>query len=346
MKSITKRRRLAISMVALSLGALSACGSGSADSATEASSAKLGQVNFVGFEGSPLNTIERLAVKKGFFEDHDLEVKFVGASSAATMASALLGDSAQFGTVSLPVTAPLAQQGTCFQYDTAQFRNYTNIIAGPDVELEHQDEPYPANLKDLEGKKIGIVAVGTSQEAQMNRLLADAGLEPGDVTYVATGGAATAVSAFREGQVDIQFTFPPVQQLLKPDEYQMVADLLDTDGDALDPLIQAFSGTTCDYAKSNPEQVEAFCAGIWDAYDFVNDPANKDEMGSFMAEILDTDKALGDQIWNDFSTSLPSAGFDEESWDAQSAFLPDSSVKIPAYGDVVNPGCAVDDPRK
>lgn len=61
------------------------------------------------------------------------------------------------------------------------------------------------NLTDLKGKKIGIPQLGATLETYVNAVLADGGLQGGDVKYVATGIGAPMGEALKKGQVDAAF---------------------------------------------------------------------------------------------------------------------------------------------
>ena len=215
---------------------------------------KIGAITYVGFDGAPLNLTEQVAIDRGFFGARGLDVKFVGAANGGQMASSLIGGSAQIGTLTISATAPLLKQGQCFQYLTAGARTYYNLVAQPDLKLPNANQPYPKNLVDLKGKKIAINARGTAMEFMMDAVLRQAGPSPADITYIATGGAATAVAAFRNKQVDVALDFPIQEQLLKPGDFQYMAKL--TEISANNPiyhLTQVFSGASCDYVKKNPQ---------------------------------------------------------------------------------------------
>lgn len=94
---------------------------------------KIASITYVGFEGAPLNLTEQVAIEKGIFAAHGLEVKFVGAASGQQMVSALMGGSGQIAVLTTSATAPLIRQGQCFQYLTSGARTYYNLIAQPDL---------------------------------------------------------------------------------------------------------------------------------------------------------------------------------------------------------------------
>lgn len=308
--------------------------------------ADLGQVTYVGYTGSLLNVIEQTAIQKGFFRNCGLDVQFIHAKSAAEMVSALMGGSAQFGVLSPPATVPLDEQGECFSYKSPNASSFFNVIARKGVDLPNLDKGYPANLADMKGKRVGVVSIGGPGQSFVESPLAQAGMTGADVTFIATSGLPTSIAAIQQAQVDFLFSYPPIQQMLDADDFVVVADLVNTQGDPLDPLIQSFSGSTCDHAQKNPAITKAFCSGIRDAYDYANNPANDEGMAQVVAQMLSVEPAMALAIWKDYRAIVPSPVIDEARWQAQAPFLRKEGAKMPDYATRVDAACAVDDPRK
>lgn len=300
---------------------------------------KVGSITYVGFAGGPLNLTEQVAIDRGLFAAHGLDVKYITAGAGPQMVSALMGGSAQIGVLTMSASAPLIRQGQCFQYLTSGARAYFNLLAQPDLKLPNASVPFPGNLVDLKGKKIGIVARGTVMEFIMETLLKQAGVNPADVTYIGTGGAATAVAAFRNRQIDVALTFPIQEQMLKPNEYQVLAKLHEIEkNNPIYGLTQVFSGTTCDFAKSNPAIVSAFCSAIGEAYRYVNNPANTEVVISVVQKTLSIDKPTAESFWQQYKASWPSPKIDIGSWNAQKIVVP-QGTEVPNYADHVPSSC-------
>lgn len=294
---------------------------------------------FGGYDGSPLNLTERVAIEKGFFGKHGLDVKFVGASSGQQMAAALMGGSAQFGVLTTTAIAPVIRQGQCFTYLASGARAFYNIIAQPDLDRPNAAKPFPENLVDLKGKRIAINARGTALEFMMNAVLKQAGIDPSEVTYIATGGAATAVAAFRNKQVDAAIDFPIQEQLLKSDEFVSVARLMDIEKDnPIYNLTQVYSGTTCEYAQKNPQVVESFCAAVGEAYQYLNDPKNSGEMLDLVQKTLGLDRGTTEAFWQQYKGVWPTPKIDTASWEAQKILLP-AGTDLPDYNKYVSSAC-------
>jgi ABC-type nitrate/sulfonate/bicarbonate transport system substrate-binding protein len=322
---------------------LTACGgSDKAASTSESGSADLGTVSIAIFGSGPASGMERLAFEQGFAADRG--VKLDSTYSVVTgkeIGAALLNGSAQFGSLTTAVAQPLMDQGECFRFLTAGERNIYEFIAKPELKLDDY-KSYPENLQGLKGKRIGVSALGTLGEALATHVLEEAGLSKGDVTFVATGGVASAVAAFQEGQVDANWSFAPQLQILAPDEYTKLTNFVGGDDAGLmGTYIQHTFATTCDYAKANPKVVTAVCQAIWDAYDFAKDDANAERMGAFFAKSLGVDDKVGKGFWEQYKPTFPSPVIKQDEWDS----LGQTGLKQPAYKDAVDPACAATDPR-
>ncbi len=301
----------------------------------------VGEITYIGFHGAPLNLVEKVAIDQGIFEKYGLKVEFTGAASGQQMAAALLGGSAEVGVMTTTAAAPLVKSGQCLTYLTSGARTYYNLLAQPDLDLPNADKPFPENLVDLKGKKIAINARGTALESMVNALLAEAGLKPEDVTYIATGGpAANAVAAFRDGQVDVMMAYPISEQLLKPEEYKDLARLMDiTEKNPIHNLAQVFSATSCEFAEKNPKIIDAYCSAAGDAYRFVNDPANREAVIKTVQSIMSLDEATATAFWNQYNVGTWATGIiDEESYAKQQILLP-KGTGLPKREDIVLKAC-------
>lgn len=330
------RGTLAITLAAVL--AASACGGGSESAGGNA------KLTIGTFASSPINVIERVAQEQGMFDEQGLEASFLEIPSGPDLASALIGGTADYSTGMVPVVAGAVANGECMTYLGAGQRSMYDVIASVDWDVSDSDD-LMERLASLKGAKIGVPAIGGVVQVAMSRLLADAGLTDTDVTYIATGGFATALPAFERKQVDALLAFPPIEQSLGADNFKLVANL--RDDSAENPwrdLVQGGPAVTCAYAEKNPEQVESYCSALWDSWDFVTDPANREAVGTSLAAVLKVDQADGETIWKDYSQTFPGLEFDQELWDAQQKYLPEG-VTMPDYDKHVYQPCAGGDPR-
>jgi len=90
-------------------------------------------------------------------------------------------------------------------------------------------------LKDLKGKKIGVVSLSTGNVPVTRSMLREAGLNPGtDVELVSVGQGPAAVNAFKSGQIDalnqfdvvhsqIEASGIPIRRLELPEKYRVLS---------------------------------------------------------------------------------------------------------------------------
>jgi len=71
------------------------------------------------------------------------------------------------------------------------------------------------SIKDLQGKRVAVAALGSSTHVYMAMMAAYVGLDPNRDFIWETGGSAESIEAFVAGQIDGFMGFPPEPQLLR-----------------------------------------------------------------------------------------------------------------------------------
>ncbi len=329
----------ALATAAMITVALAGCSAGGTpESNTTGTGPVSAELVYVGYEGSPLNLLERVAIDQGIFEDNGLNVSFVPAQSGQAMMASILGGSAQVASMTMTAAAPLVQQGECLQLLTAGPATWYPLLARADVPLQHEGEPYPTNLLDLKGKTIGVANLGATQERELAVLLEDAGLSLDDVTLIATGDYVSGMTAFREKQVEVLMAIPPTHQVLDPSEYNVIADLPNETEPRTAGMIQMFDGMSCDYAEAHPQVVQQYCTAAQQMYDFAKDPANTETMVEQVGEIFDIDADTASAVWDALQTAWKTPRITEESWEQQKFLLGDGTP-LPSYDTSVSKEC-------
>ena len=150
------------------------------------------------------------------------------------------------------------------------------VITNKDVATPSKAQGYPAMIRDLKGKKIGVPAIGSDGHNFARRYLKDAGMDPEkDATFLAVGLGPDAVAAFKAGQLDAVMAIEPVQTVLENLGGKVLLDLL------VDKTIPEFATwtssvyhTTKAHADKNAEMMKRFQSAQEEAIAFVRDPAN------------------------------------------------------------------------
>ena len=154
----------------------------------------------------PLTIAEQL----GYFRDEGLEVEISDLASDARVLQAVISGSTDVVSGAFDHTINLQSKGQKFQAFVLQGRAPAVCLG---VSLKNLPDYRTAT--DLRGKKIGISAQGSSTHMVASRILSGAGLKASEVSFIAVGAAASALSAFRAGQIDALSHGDPVMTMLE-----------------------------------------------------------------------------------------------------------------------------------
>jgi NitT/TauT family transport system substrate-binding protein len=265
----------------LAVGTAAALASGAAAQAPRANGETLNIQNYGGTTG---NMHAVIAKAKGFCEKYNFSCELKTINSAALGIQALIGktiDVAQGGT-ELAAASQIAGSDVVV-VATSLPDNVLSVSTRNDVPLPNKQQGYPAIMKDFKGLKVGVAARGTVSEKFFNTMLAEGGLQPSDVIYVAVGGPQTAYTIMVIGkQVDAVVMFQPLTQLCRFNKTcDTVIDMTQGEGPA---AIRAMNGSAVpflmrrEFADSHPQLMDAFYAAFRDAAAWFNDPANFEEL--------------------------------------------------------------------
>lgn len=154
-----------------------------------------------------------------------------------------------------------------------------SVVVGKDVATPNKAAGYPALIRDLKGKKIGVPAIGSDGHNFARRFFRDAGMNPEtDATFLAVGLGPDAVAAFKAGQLDAVMAIEPVQTALETLGGKV---LLDLQADKTIPEFASWTSSvyhsTKAHADKNAEMMRRFQAAQEEAIAFVRDPANAEK---------------------------------------------------------------------
>jgi ABC-type nitrate/sulfonate/bicarbonate transport system substrate-binding protein len=329
---------LAIAGVVLMLAA--GCGGGSG-SAGPTGPGHLETIKVAYFKGAPTSAMAVLASEQGLFKKHGLAVKLQSYTAGpAGLALLVSGQVDYLSGIGPPLMAPALAQGACVKYLAADEGNVLDVIGRPGLATPNAGKPYPEPLKDLKGKKLGIVVRGGAGEAWIDLVLKSAGLDPKkDVTLVAVGPPPTALAALKNGRIDATYSAPPMESMLGSRGFKMIAKLAGENGNVLSDAIQAGELSSCRRIQQAPAQVKRYCSAIQDAFAFAKDPSHEATMERFMSQFLGVSPKVGRDIWRSYGGTFRGAGIDRAAWQAQRRYLP-PGVELPAYDKAVYGPCA------
>ena len=263
------------------------------------------------YAGTTGNMHAVVAKAKGFCEKYNFKCETAIINSTVLGMQALLGKSIDVvqggGDV---VAATIAAGGDVTIVGVSLPNNVLSVSVRNDVPLPSKDKGYPAIMKDFKGLKIGVSARGTSSELLFNRMLADGGLLPTDVTYLAIGGPGTAYTSMVVGkQIDGVVMFQPLTQLCRFNKTcETVIDMTLGEGPA---AVKAMNGSAVvfamrrEQADGNPALMASFYAAMKDTAAWFNDPANFEELVKIYTPLISFgDLAGADQLRREWIKSV------------------------------------------
>lgn len=149
------------------------------------------------------------AVELGYFADENLDVRYVnfpGGVDTATQLEQGQGDVAIVAPESIFVGHA---QGTFESqyYALLMRRSHFDVATVPGGSVR--------SAEDLEGAKVGVVALSSSGVQIAQAVAAEAGVDPGTITFVEIGAGPQAVAAVSGGAVDALSLFDSQYQIMR-----------------------------------------------------------------------------------------------------------------------------------
>jgi NitT/TauT family transport system substrate-binding protein len=341
MSGVRARLFACVATVVLVTG-LAACGSSSGSAgSTSGSGGGDTSVKLAVFPGVFDYLMDNMAASKqfGFFKKNGLNVSLVSVTGGPALSAALTGGSVQIGAIPVSNTFPLAQKGVDVKFLMNAFDLNFDLVAQKGLVDSSADGS--AQLASLKGKTIGVASVGGGNWFWVQNILKAAGVDPDSVHYIAIGGNATGVAAFKQKRIDALVAYPPILQQLPSSDYDFVApDLTRLGGKAFDGFVNAAYTTTGSYLEKNKPTVDKFCTAIKQTRAYAMDPANESKVVSFVATFSNVSQSVAAQMWKtykyEFELPLP-----ESRWNVGKPFLaPTMNGFYPDYSKYVYQGCA------
>jgi NitT/TauT family transport system substrate-binding protein len=216
-------RLAAVFAATLAAGTLAACGSGdeggstgSASSGPEQTGVKMALTG----GGSLSNVVMYLAQELGYFKDAGVKVSFVDVTGGSDVIQALITNTVDATTNEYDHTIEVQTKGKAIE-EVALFRQTPSFSL-----MVTKDHPEIQSVKDLAGKKIGVVSLGGSTEDVVHYLLQANGLDPDSAELVSIGATSTAIAAVRSGQVDALIAVEPtLTKLVESGQARNLVDL-------------------------------------------------------------------------------------------------------------------------
>jgi NitT/TauT family transport system substrate-binding protein len=172
----------------------------------------------------------------GFYKEEGVEVEISQVAGASKILEAVVGGSADVGGGVYEQTLQMAAEGKSIV-------SFISLLKSPNFAIVAS--PGLKSFTDLKGKAVGVSSVGSPSQFYLTYLLANAGVNPSEVSTVTVGMGATAMAALDRRQVDAAVLFGSAitAYLARKPDAVVLADTRTPEG-----LLKAFQVT--DYPAS------------------------------------------------------------------------------------------------
>lgn len=205
----------------------------------------------------PLTIAERL----GYFASEGMDVLVREFADAGQSLRAVLSGAAHMYSGAYSSTISLQARGQMFQSFVLQGRAPQIVLGISPRTMGHYSQ-----MRDLRGKKIGIMGPGSASHRIARLLLAKAHLGAHEVQYITLPSATAAVTVFRAGHLDaICYTDPVITALEQGGELRVVADTRTVQGSADvfgGPMPAGCLIAPDEFIASRPRQTQAMADAV------------------------------------------------------------------------------------
>ncbi|WP_274631001.1 ABC transporter substrate-binding protein [Arvimicrobium flavum] len=263
---------------------------------------KQDEIKLQEYAGLIQNIVAWAGIESGTFERHCLKAVMVPIPSApAAYAASVQGGVHFVSTAPETALVPYSQGMDIKIVAGMNSTIHYALVVRKDLEMPHEAEGYPAVMKDLVGKRIGVNALGSTTNALARANFIAAGLNPDDANWVAYGAPPAGIAALQNGTVDaIQLWSDGMDIAATLTGGKVIGDLRDPETKTL-PVIATMRGASLEWAaqssyiEENPEVVERFVAANSEAIAWIKDPANFDAVVGIVRERAPSPEGVADR---------------------------------------------------
>lgn len=229
-----------------------------------------------------------VATRAGIADEFNISFECVQVGAGPEVATALVTDAIDISGFTAANAYPLLEQDV----DLVFFRQITSadffdIIVSPSFELPNADAGWEGVMQDLATARIGVVARGAAAEDVARGLYIEAGLDPDQATYVATGLPNTTLAALSNGEIDAALTFDPgISLAIEQGIGVQPFSIQEGTGPERFNWPGLFTGTLRQNIEDDPELFERYMAYTTAANEYTSDPANREEVEAVALDFL------------------------------------------------------------
>ena len=233
-----------------------------------------------------------LAKQLGEYEKAGVDVNLVDFKGGSQSLTAVLGGSADVVSGYFDHTVELAAKKQHLEafviYD--QYPGLVLVVApGQTGKIK--------SVKDLDGKKVGVSAPGSSTDFFLKYLLKKNGLDPAGTSVIGVGLGATAVAAMEQGQIDAAVMLDPSVTVLqgKHPDLRILSDTR-TQKDTLAVFGGEYPGgalySTAAWVSAHPKEVQGLTNAILNTLTWIHSHSAEDIMAKMPEEMVGKNKEL------------------------------------------------------
>jgi NitT/TauT family transport system substrate-binding protein len=341
MQSKLCARLVAVCVVPAAMLVSAACSNSAGHSpagSSEGSSSGLTTVSYSGVQEQGASGYVA-ADRNGFFARQGLKFSPTWATSGPVILEGVVSGTFDVGNVGPAQLYAAIENGICARVLRATEGAAYGLISRPSLHLD-TGLPYPEVLKQLRGRTIGVPALGGAQQLVLGTLLKDAGLDPDrDVSWIAIGVGATAITAFVNGDVDAAVSYSQLEVNLQANgtEFDKLLDLSGSNT-PLGSFWQAVAVANCDWADSHHDTVMKFCHALNQGFAaLAHDPAAGP--AAFLDVKLGSNLDQATTLWAKYKAPVVQIPpLNERNWSYQAQFNPNDFT--PEFSKYVVDGCA------
>jgi NitT/TauT family transport system substrate-binding protein len=174
------------------------------------------------------------------------------------------------------------------------------------VPLPRQADGWQGIMKDLEGKRVGVIARGAGAEDIARTLFQEAGADPNAATYIATGLPPTTIAAMEGNTIDMAITLEPgIALAVKSGLAKTPFSIRAGDGPTSLQWPGVVATTTRTYAQENPGVLQKYVATINETLKFIKDPANKATVVGLLQSRLSVPADVSEYLYTENLNNFP-----------------------------------------
>jgi NitT/TauT family transport system substrate-binding protein len=253
-----------------------------------------------------------VAIEQGFDKRNGIQIKpFTVATGADTARGLISGDLKLAASTGPNILALVEQRLDVVLLGTTLQGSLFDLVVRSDVTLPNADSGWRGVMKDLAGKRIGVIARGVAAEDTVRSMFKAAGVDPNGQTYIATGLTPTTIAALTNKTIDAAINVEPTISLAVQQGIGKAPFALRR-GEG--PDILRFPGSyaiaTRDFAKANPEIVKGYLKTVEEGSAWVNNPANRPALFKLMKDQLGYDQPFAELLLKENSRFPESTAID------------------------------------